>query len=68
TPSGDYALTHTGIPANLRGQGIGSELVEAALEYIDGEGMKVIPLCGFVASYIEEHPQWERIVSDQTNG
>lgn len=56
------ALTHTEIPHNLRGRGIGTELVESVLEYIDGQDMKVIPLCGFVAGYIQEHPQWKRIV------
>ena len=58
------ALTHTEIPGDLRGRGIGTELVESVLAYIDDRGMKVVPLCGFVAGYISEHPQWKRLVVD----
>lgn len=60
---GAVALTHTEIPHSLRGQGIGTELVGSVLSYIEGEGLKVIPLCGFVAGYIRENPQWKRIVA-----
>ena len=71
TPRIDYArsgnavaLTHTEIPAGLRGQGVGTALVEAVLTRIDNRGEKVVPLCGFVAGYIRENPQWKRLVAD----
>lgn len=60
----DIYLTHTRIPEELRGQGIGTELVKDVLEDIDHEGYKLVPLCGFVASYIKKHPEWTRLLKE----
>lgn len=59
---GVVILTHTEVPQSLEGQGIGSELVLSVLEEIDGKGLKVVPMCGFVARYIRRHPEWEQLV------
>ena len=64
TRDGGIALTHTEVPYTLQGQGIGHALVEACLEEIDRQGKKVVPLCGFVHGYIQENPQWKRIVME----
>ena len=63
TPSGDIALTHTEVTYEFEGMGIGTELVEKCLEDIKDKGAKVIPQCGFVASYIRRHPQWQDMVA-----
>lgn len=62
--NGDNAiyLTHTEVPMQLEGQGIGTCLVKDVLEDIDKNNMKVVPLCPFVAGYIQKHPEWRRIV------
>lgn len=52
---GAIALVHTEVPPQLEGRGLGSKLVKAALDYAEGQGLKVIPQCPFVASYIERH-------------
>lgn len=57
-------LVHTEVPEDLSGQGIGSALVTAALEYAKSHQMMVIPSCPFVASYLERHPEWTDIVVD----
>ena len=56
-------LTHTEVPKELEGKGVGSKIVKAALEEVESRGLKLIPLCPFVASYIKRHPEWERILA-----
>lgn len=58
-------LTHVEVPSVLEGQGIGSQLVKKVLEDIEKQGLKLIPLCPFVISYIKRHPEWERIVINE---
>lgn len=55
-------LTHTEVPQELEGQGIGSELIKQALEDIKEKDLTLVPLCPFVAHYIKEHPQWKELV------
>ena len=50
-------ITHTETPPALRGRGIGSELVKGALDLIRRDGRKVIAGCGFVADYLDRHPE-----------
>lgn len=56
-------LTHTEVPVELEGQGLGTELVEAALEDIESNGKQLVPLCPFVAAYIKENPDWARLLA-----
>ena len=61
-------LVHTEVPAAARGKGHGHTLARAALEYARREGLRVSPLCPFVAKYIEQHPDYQPLVdeTDQT--
>lgn len=55
---GDRILfTHTGVPPELEGRGIGSALARAGLEHARAAGLQVVPLCSFVATYIKRHPE-----------
>ncbi|MBJ7406998.1 MAG: N-acetyltransferase [Bradyrhizobium sp.] len=56
TPSA-VIITHTETPPALRGRGVGSELVKGALDLIRRDGRKVIAGCGFVADYLDRHPE-----------
>jgi uncharacterized protein len=49
-------LIHTGVPAALSGQGLGGELVKAALDKAAAEGLTVVPLCPYARSWLERHP------------
>lgn len=60
--NGEIYLTHTEVPAILEGRGIASQLVRKALEDIERQGLRLVPLCPFVAGYIHKHPEWRRIV------
>ncbi len=53
---GTIYLTHTEVPVSLEGNGIGSVLVKKVLQHIRAEGMKMAPLCPFVAAYLKRNP------------
>lgn len=62
TNNGEIYLTHTEVPVALEGRGIGSQLAEKVLADIEKKGLRLIPLCPFIAGYIKKHPDWRRIV------
>jgi predicted GNAT family acetyltransferase len=55
------AYTHTGVPRSLEGRGIGSRLVRAGLDWAREEGLRVVPVCPFVTSYIQRHPEYAEL-------
>ena len=59
---GSIALTHTEVPKELGGRGVGSILAKAVLENVRAQGMKVEPRCEFLAGYIKKHPEFADLV------
>lgn len=57
-------LTHTETPEALRGKGIAAELIKRTLQCAKDNVLTVVPLCSYVAHYINEHPEWNDILSD----
>jgi uncharacterized protein len=55
-------LIHTEISPRFEHLGLGVRLVEGALTDIRGSGLQVIPVCGFVRSYIDDHPEFNDLV------
>jgi len=53
----DYA--HTYVSPELRGQGLAGRVVEKALDHARDEGLKVVPSCPFVASFLKDHPEYQ---------
>ncbi len=51
-------FTHTGVPSELEGRGIGSALVKAGLEYARANHLKVKTTCWFVRGYLDRHPEY----------
>jgi predicted GNAT family acetyltransferase len=56
------SLIHTHVPGALEGRGIGGALARTGLEYAREHGIKVVPLCPFVRSYLERHPEYQDLV------
>ena len=56
-------LVHTEVPQAAEGQGIGAALAKAALDHAREEGMKVIPSCPFVRTYIKRHGEYADLVA-----
>jgi uncharacterized protein len=59
---GGIILPHTVVPAAFEGRGVGSQLARAALGYAREQGLAVIPLCPFIAAYIQKHPEYQDLV------
>lgn len=50
-------FTHTEVPPALQGRGIAAALVAAALAHAREQGLRVRPLCSYVAVYMRRHPE-----------
>jgi predicted GNAT family acetyltransferase len=60
---GRISFTHTEVPEELAGRGIGKRLVKAALDDARAQGLKVVPICPFVKHYIETHPEEQDLLA-----
>lgn len=56
-------LPHTLVPTALQGRGIAALLVQAALDWARAEGLKVRPVCSYVASYLQRHPEQQDLLA-----
>lgn len=56
-------FTHTGVPKAREGEGIGTSLAHAALEFARREKLRVVPRCPFVRAYVEKHPEYGALVA-----
>jgi predicted GNAT family acetyltransferase len=52
---GRIAFVHTKVEESYEGLGLGSRLAHAALDDARARGLVVVPLCPFIAGYIERH-------------
>ena len=64
--NGTIVFTHTEVPLQLEGQGIGNTLARAALDYARSEGLRVVPRCRFIAAYIKRHPEFQDLVEEKS--
>jgi uncharacterized protein len=55
---------HTEVDDAFEGAGVGSQLAAAALDAARERGLKVVPQCPFIRSYIERHPEYEALVAE----
>ena len=51
-------FVHTEVPKELGGKGVGSKLVQGALDQVRAAGLKLIPECPFVKAWLEKHPDY----------
>lgn len=56
----DYFRTF--VPTSMRGGGIASIITAHALRHAQERGLKVVPTCPFIATYIERHPEFQPLV------
>ncbi len=61
--SGKICLTHTLVPDELTGKGIGKLLVENILNFAKDNRLEIYPFCPFISSYIKKNEQWMPFVS-----
>ena len=54
-------ITHTEV-TGPEGQGLGSRLARRLLDEIRQRGQGVVPRCGFIAGWIDKHPEYADLV------
>lgn len=59
---GRMLITHTGVPAALRNQGLAAQLTHAALAVAAEQGLKVVPACSYAAGFLRRHPEYAALV------
>jgi predicted GNAT family acetyltransferase len=61
-------LTHTEVPKELEGKGVGHKIVREALAYIDQHEYKLAPLCPFVAAFVKRNiSDYRHLLADGFN-
>jgi predicted GNAT family acetyltransferase len=61
---GLIAFIHTEIDQRFEGQGLGSQLITAALDGARSEGIAVLPFCPFVNGFISRHAEYVSLVPE----
>jgi predicted GNAT family acetyltransferase len=61
---GIRAFIHTEIEPSHEGEGLGGQLVKAALDAAREAGEDVLPFCPFVNGYIAKHPEYLELVPE----
>ena len=54
TSEGQFTINHTFVDGSLRGQGIASQLVQAAVDEIERRGGTVAATCSYALKWLEE--------------
>jgi uncharacterized protein len=64
TLDGDrIVFTHTEVDPAYEGEGVGSELAQAALDDARARGLAVVPRCPFIRGWIARHPDYADLVA-----
>jgi len=58
-------FTHTFVPPELRGRGIGQALVRSALEETKRQGRRVVLQCTYVAMFVLRNPEFQPLLVDR---
>lgn len=59
---GVITFTHTEVPKELGGRGIGTKLAQGALSAVRARGLKVVPQCPFIAAFMRKNPTFDDIL------
>ncbi|HEU4806109.1 MAG TPA: GNAT family N-acetyltransferase [Nitrobacter sp.] len=55
---GIIVFTHTKVPPELEGKGVGSDLVKGALDQVRADKFRARAQCEFVKGWIDKHPDY----------
>ncbi|MUK10619.1 GNAT family N-acetyltransferase, partial [Vibrio cholerae] len=44
-----------------QGKGYGKVMMESVLLKIERAGLTIVPVCSYVAHYLERHPEWQHL-------
>ena len=60
---GKILFTHTEVPSQHEGKGIGSALIRFALDWARERQLQVIPSCPFFAAFIKKHADQQDLLA-----
>lgn len=63
--NGRTYFVHTEIDPAFGGRGLGGALVKSALDSERAASRPIVPLCPFVKTYVERHPEYEDLVAGE---
>lgn len=55
-------IEHTEVGEELKGKGVGYDLVQTAVEYARTHEMKIIPLCPFANAVFKKKPEYKDVL------
>lgn len=56
-------ITYVFVPPELRGTGVASELMTSVMLHARETALKIIPLCGYAASWIQRHKEYSDLLA-----
>lgn len=59
---GKMYLLYSEVPHQLRGQGIGKQLVEKTFEKLPEEGYQAVAVCSYVKAVALRSEKWQKII------
>lgn len=60
--SGTLVIPHVEADPALRGRGTAGRLMSGVLEIARSRDLKVSPICGYAAAYIQRHPEFHDLL------
>ncbi|WP_328767026.1 GNAT family N-acetyltransferase [Streptomyces sp. NBC_00286] len=57
---------HTEVDDAFAGQGLGAQLVQQALEDVRESGKRIVPVCPYVAKFVQRHAEFADITDPAT--
>ena len=57
-------LTHTEVPPQYEGKGVGSRLARGVFDQARASGRTLMPLCSFMVAYARRHPEYGAVLPD----
>jgi uncharacterized protein len=54
---------HAEVPAPLEGQGLAAKLTQTALDFARANQLRVVPLCPYVANFLQKYPEYQDLLS-----
>jgi predicted GNAT family acetyltransferase len=63
--NGVMTIDHTEIDEKLRGEGIGQDMVKAAVDYARESGLKIKPVCPYAKKVIERTPEFQDVLEER---
>jgi Predicted acetyltransferase len=62
--SGVRAILHVEADPVLRGTGVSGQFMQNLADYARGQGMRLLPLCGYARAWFRRHPDQGDVLSD----